>query len=98
MANDSEVLFERIINQNDEKGVQIRVVVNNFRGVEYFHLRKYFLSFDEDYVPTKEGISMPMSIENIYTLLDALVEICANSESIDSITKHFEQKIIDLKE
>lgn len=95
---DSEVLFERIINQNDEKGVQVRAVVNNFRGIEYFHLRKYFLSFDEDYVPTKEGISMPMSIENIYTLLDALVEICATSESIDSITKHFEQKIIDLKQ
>lgn len=94
---DSEILYEKILSQNDDKGSQLRLVVNEFRGIQYLHLRKYFLSFDEGYIPTKEGASMPASISNIFALLDALIEICSKEESIDAITAHFSQKILDLK-
>ena len=89
-------IYEKIIFQNEEKGLQLRAVVSEFREVEYFHLRRYYLSYEGEYVPTKEGISMPMSIQNVYSLLDALVEICAKAEGVESMTKHFEQKISDL--
>lgn len=94
---DSEVLFERTIYQNDVKNYQLKVVANLFRDVEYLHIRKYFLSFEDGYVPSREGISIPMSIENIYAILDALIELCSKAETTDAITQHFEQKITDLK-
>ncbi len=93
---ESGPLYEKIIFENPEKGVQLRAVVSEFRDIEYFHLRKYYLSFEGEYVPTKEGVAMPVSLHNVYTLLDALIEICAKAESVDSITKHFQQKIADL--
>lgn len=93
----SDVIYEKIIFENLEKGFQLRVVVNDFRNLEYLHIRKYFLSFDGDFVPTKEGISIPMSIQNAYNLLDALVEVCSKAEGLDSMLEHFESKISDLK-
>ena len=89
MGITSELLYEKIINEDDAKGVQLRLVVNVFRDVEYLHLRKYFLSFDEGYVPSKEGASMPCTISNVYALLDGLTEICAKEESIDALKTHF---------
>lgn len=94
--SDSEVLFERIIYENEVKAYQLRVVANLFRDVEYLHIRKYFLTFEGEYAASKEGISVPMSIQNIYAILDALIELCSKAETVDSITKHFEQKISDL--
>jgi hypothetical protein len=90
-------LYEKVLSENLEKGSQLRLVVNEFREVQYLHLRKYFLSYEGDWVPTKEGASMPASISGIYALLDGLVEICSFEESIDSITKHFQEKIEQLK-
>jgi hypothetical protein len=90
------VLYEKIISENEEKGSQLRLVVNEFKGVQYVHLRKYFLSFDEGYLPTKEGASMPATIAGIYALLDGLIEICSFEESIDAITEHFSDKIKEL--
>lgn len=94
---DSEVLYEKIIFENTEKAFQLRLVLNEFRDKHYLHLRKYFLSFDEGYIPTKEGASMEASIHNIYALLDGLLELVAGAEGIDGIEKHFSDKILDLK-
>ena len=90
-------LYEKVISENLEKGTQLRLVVNDFRDVQYLHLRKYYMSYDEGFVPTKEGASMPATISSIYALLDGLVEICSFEESIDSITRHFQDKIDQLK-
>ena len=91
-------LYEKIISENLDKGSQLRLVVSEFKGVQYVHLRKYFLSYDEGFVPTKEGASMPATISSIYALLDGLIEICSYEESIDSITKHFQSKIDELQQ
>jgi hypothetical protein len=85
----SDILYEKIIYQNDEKHYQLRLVINVFREKEYLHIRKYFLSFDEGYIPSKEGISMELSISNSYSLMDGLVEICSKLEDIDAISDHF---------
>ncbi len=96
MNDESEVLYEKILFENEDKGFQLRLVINIFKDTEYIHIRKYFMSFDEGYVPSREGISMPASISNIFALLDALIEISSHEESSDVIAKYFEQKILDL--
>ncbi len=76
-----------------EKGYQIKLVVNDFRDVTYIQLRKYFLSYEGEFIPSKEGVSVPASIENIYGLLDGLLDICAQAEGED-IIRHYAAKIL----
>lgn len=90
---DSTVEYEKLIFEHPDKGYQLKLVVNNFRDIDYVHFRKYFLSFDEGYLPSKEGVSMPMSIANVYAMLDGLMEICAKAEGLDAVEEHFSQLI-----
>lgn len=94
---DSEIEYEKTIYENLEKGYQLRLVVNEFRGIQYLHIRKYFLTYEGDFMPSKEGISMAASLQNIFSLLDGMIEISSKSESLDSIATHFESKISQLK-
>jgi hypothetical protein len=87
---DDNIHFSRLVEENLEKGFQVRLVVNEFREVLYLQLRKYFLSYEGDWVPSREGISIPASLENIYLLLDGLLEICAEAEGIEVIEKYHE--------
>jgi len=93
----NEELYERIIYENEPKAYQLRLVVNEFRGIQYIHIRKYFLSYEGTYQASKEGISMEASISNIYSLLDGLLEIVSKEEAIEAISEYFSDKIIDLK-
>jgi len=90
-------LYEKLIFENEEKGFQYKLTVSEFRDVQYIHVRKYFLSYEGEYIPTKEGASIPATIQNIFALLDGLIEICANEESVDVITEYFGKKISQLQ-
>ena len=61
------------------------------------HVRKYFLNYEGEYIPTKEGASIPATIQNIFALLDGLIDICSAEESVDAITEYFGSKISELK-
>ena len=58
----------------------MRYVVSVFRGIAYLHIREYYLSFDEGYVPSKEGINLPVTIDSLRVLLFALAATLADSE------------------
>lgn len=85
---DSNILYEKLIEENLEKGFQIRLVVNDFKEVTYIQLRKYFLSYEGDWVPSREGVSIPASLDNIYAMLDGLLDICAKGEGEEIIKKY----------
>ena len=82
--------FSRIVHVSEDGAFQIRLTVNTFRGREYLHLRKYYLSFEEDWLPTKDGIAMPLDLTNSYELFTGLVEILSLAESRDRILEHFQ--------
>jgi len=89
---DDNIQYEKIINENMEKGFQVRLVVNDFRDVTYFQLRKYFLTYEGEWQASKEGISIPATIENIYAMLDGLLDICSQAEG-EEIIKHYANKL-----
>ena len=76
-----------------EKGFQVRLVVNEFRDTQYIQLRKYFLTYEGDWQASREGVSIPASIENIYAILDGMLDICAKAEGED-IIRHYAAKIL----
>ena len=81
-----------------EKGFQYRLTVSEFRDLEYLHVRKYFLSYEGEWMATKEGAAIPATIQNTFALLDGLLEICSKAEGNEAIISHLETKISHLKQ
>ena len=88
LANEPSV-YERVINEKDNQ--QIRLVINTFRGIEYLSLRKYYLDFEEEWLPSKEGISIPLDLDNTQELFTGLVEILSLAESKSIIEDEFKE-------
>lgn len=86
---ENEDIFYRIIHQKDDK--QIRLTINEFRGVEYLHLREYYLDFDENWKPSSKGCAMPLDLNNSRELFAGLVEILSLAESKQVIKEHFKE-------
>tara|TARA_B100000131_G_scaffold83924_1_gene80928 strand:+ start:3479 stop:3787 length:309 start_codon:yes stop_codon:yes gene_type:complete len=91
--HEAPAVYEHVIHYDEEKETQIRVVVSTFRGVEYLHLRKYYMDFDEEWKPTPEGIAMPIDFSNTRELFRALTEILSLAESKQIIEENFEDLI-----
>ena len=88
---DENILYSKIIDENMDKGFQVRLAVNDFRDITYIQLRKFFLSYEGDWVPSREGVSIPASTENIYALLDGLLEICSVAEGTEIIENYYKK-------
>lgn len=84
-------LYEKLIYENEPKSYQLKLVVNSFKGLTYVHLRKYFLSYESEWIPSKEGVSMEASLGNLFALLDGLMEIVSHEEARSVVLKHFEE-------
>jgi hypothetical protein len=87
--------YEKTIYENAEKFYQLKLTVSEFRDKYYINIRKYFQSYEGDFVPSREGVSMEASMENIYALLDGLFEIVSQGEASE-IVKRYADKISDL--
>jgi len=92
----SPEVYERTVHYDSEKEIQVRLTVSSFRGVEYLHLRKYYLDFTEEWKPSTEGIAMPLDFNNSRELFSGLVEILSLAESKEIIEEHFSDLIQDV--
>lgn len=89
-------MYERIIHYDEDKNIQVRLSVKEFRGIEYLHLRKYYLDFTEEWKPSNEGIAMELDFNNSRELFAGLLEILSLAESKELIEEHFFDLIKDL--
>ena len=80
-------IYEKSIQESSTE--QVRLVISNFRGVEYISLRKYYLDFDEEWKPSNQGITIPIDMENTRNLFQGLVEILSLAESKAIIEENF---------
>ena len=88
--------YERVIHYDEAKQVQVRLTVNEFRGIEYLHLRKYYMDFEEEWKPSTEGVAMPLDFYNSKELFSGLVEILSLAEAKQVIKEHFSDLIEDI--
>jgi len=89
-------VYEKIILEQEDKEIQYRLVVSNFNDVEYVHIRKYYLDFEGEYKPTKEGVCIPFELNSLSNLFEGLVELLSLSESKNIIQEHFKDLLTDL--
>ena len=86
---DAPEVYEKIVSENDEGTEQVRLTVNEFRGTEYLHLRKYYLDFEGDFKPSKDGVALRLEINNSKLLFEGLVEILSLAEAKNILESHF---------
>jgi hypothetical protein len=89
-------IYERVIHYDEAKEIQIRLTINTFRGVEYLHLRKYYLDFTEEWKPSPEGIAMPLDFNNSRELFAGLIEILSLAESKAILEEQFKDVLDEL--
>jgi|TARA_Y100000389_G_scaffold180970_1_gene196202 hypothetical protein len=82
-------MYEKIISENEEGTEQVKLTINTFYDVEYIHLRKYYLDFDGDFKPSKDGVAMKLDFNNSKNLFEGLVEILSLAESKSILETHF---------
>jgi len=86
----SPAIYEKLIYFDEAKQLQLRLSINTFKGVEYLAIRKYYQDFlTEEWMPSKEGVTMPLDFDNSRNLFEALVEIISLAESQEVIEKQF---------
>lgn len=73
-------VFSRILHEDNEKCFQWRATVSEFRGVQYLGVRKYFLSFEGEWEPTREGATMPLTINGTLRLFLSIAELLSEAE------------------
>ena len=88
--------YSRIIHEKYTGDEQIRLVVNSFRDQEYLHFRKYYLDFEGEWQPSKEGISMPLDLTNSREMFSGLVEILSLTENKTEVFEYFKDLIEDI--
>ncbi len=89
----SDEVYSRIVYYDEAKDIQVRLGINEFRGVEYLFLRKYYRDFEGDFRPSNEGVNMPLGIENSKEMFAGLVEILSLAESKQIIVDNFKDLI-----
>jgi len=82
-------MYEKVISENEEGTEQVKLTINTFYDVEYLHLRKYYLDFDGDFKPSKDGVAMKLDFNNSKNLFEGLVEILSLAESKTILETHF---------
>jgi hypothetical protein len=92
--DEDEEIYSRIVHTTDD--FQVRLTINRFRGTEYMHLRKYYMDFSEEWMPTREGVAMPLDLSNSKELFIGLVEILSLAESKDVIISNFRELLQDI--
>ena len=86
---DAPEVYEKIVSENDEGTEQVRLTVNEFRGTEYLPLRKYYLDFEGDFKPSKDGVALRLDFNNSKLLFEGLVEILSLAEAKNILESHF---------
>lgn len=87
-------VYSKIIYEEEYR--QIKLTVNEFRGAEYLHLREYYLAFDEEWLPSDKGISIPLEVETSKELFIGLSEIISLAESKQVLEEFFGKIILDI--
>tara|TARA_Y100001951_G_scaffold102015_1_gene107964 strand:+ start:888 stop:1190 length:303 start_codon:yes stop_codon:yes gene_type:complete len=87
--HEAPALYEHLIHFDQDKHIKVFLTVNTFKSTEYLSIRKYYQDFDEEWRPSKEGVSVPLDFENSRNLLEALMEILSEAETKDIIETHF---------
>jgi hypothetical protein len=78
-------LVESVILENEAKGIQYRFTISSFRDKTYIGIREWYMNFEGDYAPSKNGVTLPYSLHTTSRLYKALHNILSAAEVLDEV-------------
>lgn len=85
MLEGHEDKLDVVLFENEEKGEQYKLCITEFRGKNYLSIRKWFLDFEGEYKPTKNGFTMEYTLVGTANLFSALAKLLSEAESLETI-------------
>lgn len=83
--------LDAVIFSDVNLGIQLRMTVSEFMGRYYMGVRKYFLSFEGEWLPTKQGISWEYSLETSTNMFGAFCELLSEAEVLAAVAAEHEK-------
>lgn len=80
-----------VILSNESQGIQLRMTVSEFMGRYYMGVRRYFLSFEGEWLPTKQGVSWAYDLETTTNMFGAFCEILSEAEVLAAVAAEHEK-------
>lgn len=77
---DDTVEYSIIIHENLAKAEQVRLTLSTFKDTYYISLRKYYLSFEGEYLPSSDGVTIPATFEVMTNLINGVIDLAADNE------------------
>lgn len=77
---DDTVEYSIIIHENLAKAEQVRLTLSTFKDAYYISLRKYYLSFEGEYLPSSDGVTLPATFEVMTNLINGVIDLAADNE------------------
>lgn len=89
--SDIVTVYSRDIYFTSERAKIVFSVFKLPHGAYYMRIGKHFYSyFDEAWIPTKEGITVPLNINTSAAMFDSLVDLLSVEE-----TKHYLKRLMN---
>lgn len=88
IQNEPEI-YEHLIYEDEVKQNRVMLVVNEFRGIEYISVRKYYQDFEGEWMPSNQGVTFPIDIDSTKAMFIGLAEILSLAESREVIEEYF---------
>lgn len=90
MHEENSPIVEHLLWEDLDKGFQYRLTVSEFKGIIYLNIRKYFLDFEGEFIPSKEGATFPLTLASLTAVLDGIMEIATKADKDEALNKYFE--------
>lgn len=71
--------------KNEEKGILYKLSVTEFRGKSYLSIREWYLDFEGEYAPTKNGFTIPYTLDTTLAVFDALASLLSEAEVLETL-------------
>lgn len=78
-------LISCILFENLEKGIQYRLAVTEFRGVNYLTVREWYITYDGDFAPTRNGFNVPYTLHTAGRFFHALKTLLSQAETLEEV-------------
>ncbi len=67
------------------------MTISEFMGRHYFGIRKYYMDFEGNWLPTKTGMSWEYSLETTTNMFGAFTEILSKAEVLAAVAEEHEK-------
>lgn len=89
MTDNTKVIFQKQI-----EGKQLRIEVSEFKEKFYVHFRWWYESYDEGFLPSNEGVSMPVDLEGIKVIVEELTNLLSIKDLEEILVKRKNQRVL----